>query len=652
MTKIVPEARDHIGPGPQGNALVLELRRIQEGFDRQVRRQANGVSGRVEGPVNAGRRTAKPGPGVIERAVDACLEGLGLGGGPRAAQAGERPDGARVANLTGSWAPPRGSAPRAPNPAQGEPIARNKAAVKPIARNRAAVEPIARNRAPVELRAGAPDPRGRNAPVRFTGPPAVRTPQAGLPARRELASRAIPALRQAKLAWDFLLDNASGVPVHDAPGEELTSRIGYSFQKELRTGLRVLVFGVGLALAWATLVPLSAAVIVQGSLIAESNVKKIQHQTGGIVAQIAVHDGMHVREGDLLVRLDETQTRSNLQVVAGQRDQFRARVARLIAERDGAAEIEFPPDLLARKGDDDIERLLTSERTQFKARAGSRQNQKDLLRSHVTQLGEQIAGFDAQIKSKADQLDLITGELKGVQGLYEKKLVPLTRLTTLQREAARIEGERGQLVSEIAEAQGKISEAQLQIVRVDQDFRTEVTKDLREAQDKEAEFSERSIAARDQLNRIELRAPTSGVIHELAVHTIGGVVTPAEVLMEVVPDSDDLQVEGRLPINEINHVGIGQKAVVKFSAFNQRTTPELNGVVSFVSPDASHDKMNNSPFYTVRVTLPGEERRRLGDLQLVSGMPSELFLQTGSRTMMTYLLKPLTDQMRRMFTEN
>ncbi|MGA2126059.1 MAG: HlyD family type I secretion periplasmic adaptor subunit [Xanthobacteraceae bacterium] len=654
MKQIVPDMRDHHGAGPQGSALVLELRRIQEGFDRQVRRQANGSPGRAEGTANAAKRAAKAGPGVIERAVDACLEGLGLGGGPRAAPTGERPDAGRVANLGGSRPAPKALPPRAARSAPVEPTARHRAPAEPIERTGAPVKPIARNRAPVELRAGAPAPRGRNLPVLPAGPPAVRRPQGGgLSARGEAAGRAIvPALRQAKVAWDFLLTNAGGVPVHDAPGDELTSRIGYSFQRELRTGLRVLVFGVGLAVAWATLVPLSAAVIVQGSLIAESNVKKIQHQTGGIVAQIAVRDGMHVREGDLLVRLDETQTRSNLQVVAGQRDQFRARVARLIAERDGAAEIEFPPDLAARKSDSDIEQLLASERTQFKARASSRQNQKDLLRSHVTQLGEQIAGFDAQIKSKADQIDLITGELKGVQGLYEKKLVPLTRLTTLQREAARIEGERGQLVSEIAEAQGKISEAELQIIRVDQDFRTEVTKDLREAQDKEAEFSERSIAARDQLNRIELRAPTSGVIHELAVHTVGGVVTPAEVLMEVVPDSDDLQVEGRLPINEINHVGIGQKAVVKFSAFNQRTTPELNGMVSFVSPDASHDKINNSPFYTVRVTLPGEERRRLGDLQLVSGMPAELFLQTGSRTMMTYLLKPLTDQMRRMFTEN
>ncbi|HLN10362.1 MAG TPA: biotin/lipoyl-binding protein, partial [Xanthobacteraceae bacterium] len=388
MKRFAPDKRDQRDPGPQGTALVLELRRIQQGFDRQVRRQAQEGAGRAEGSTNARRRPAKA--GVIERAVDACLEGLGLAGGPRPTQAGVRPEGVRASNPAGRLAPPHGSTPRGPRSV--------------------AAEPVARNRAPVELRAHTPEPRGRNAPARSAAP-AIRDPQWALQAQREFASRAIvPALRQAKLAWDFLLDNASGAPVHEAPGDELTARIGHSFQKELRTGMRVLVFGVGLALAWATLVPLSSAVVVPGTLIAETNVKKIQHQSGGIVAQIAVHDGMHVREGDLLVRLDETQTRSSLQVVAGQRDQFRARIARLVAERDGAAEIDFPKELLERKSDD-IEQLLASERTQFKARASSRQSQKELLRSHITQLGEQIAGFDAQIKSKADQLNLIDGEL-------------------------------------------------------------------------------------------------------------------------------------------------------------------------------------------------------------------------------------------------
>jgi HlyD family secretion protein len=274
-----------------------------------------------------------------------------------------------------------------------------------------------------------------------------------------------------------------------------------------------------------------------------------------------------------------------------------------------------------------------------------------LLGSHIAQLGEEIAGLDAQIKSKATQLDLISGELRGIQTLYDKQLVPLTRLTGLQREAARLDGEREQLVSAIAETRSKISEAELQIIRIDQDFRAEVTKDLREAQDKETELAERRVAAQDLLNRIELRAPTSGVVHQLAVHTIGGVITAGEVIMEIVPDADDLQIEAKLPPKDIDQVNVGQKTFVRLSAFNQRTTPQVNGVVSYVSADLSRGRETDAPYYTVKVTLPSEERHRLGDLQLVSGMPAEVFLQTGSRTMMRYLLKPITDQLQRTFSE-
>jgi HlyD family secretion protein len=229
--------------------------------------------------------------------------------------------------------------------------------------------------------------------------------------------------------------------------------------------------------------------------------------------------------------------------------------------------------------------------------------------------------------------------------------VPLTRLTTLQREAARLEGERGQLVSAIAEAKSKISEAEIQILRIDQDFRTELMKDLREAQDKEAELVEKTVAARDLLDRIDIRAPTSGIVHQLSAHTIGGVVAPGEVIMEIVPDTEDLAVEARLPPQDIDQVRRGQTTFVRFSAFNQRTTPQLQGVVSYVSADLSHDPQTKTSYYTVRVTLPGDERRRLGGLQLVSGMPTEVFLQTGSRTMMSYLFKPMTEQLNHMFNE-
>ncbi len=297
------------------------------------------------------------------------------------------------------------------------------------------------------------------------------------------------------------------------------------------------------------------------------------------------------------------------------------------------------------------ENLLASEQTLFKARASARFSQKDLLQSRVSQLGEEIGGLDAQVESKAKQLELIAGELTGVQDLYDKHLVPLTRLTTLQRESARIEGERGQLISAIAETKAKVGEAQLQIVRLDQDFRTDVVKELGEVQGKEAELVQRGVAAQDLLDRIEIRAPTSGIIHQLAAHTVGGVIRAGDAIMEVVPDSDDLQVEARLQPNDIDQVRVGQNAFIRFSAFNQRVTPQILGQVSYVAADVSHDQQSNASYFTVRMTLPEDERRRLAGLQLVSGMPAEVFMQTGSRTMMSYLMKPITEQLSRAFVE-
>ena len=414
----------------------------------------------------------------------------------------------------------------------------------------------------------------------------------------------------------------------------------------------MLVIGVGIVGGWACFMPLSGAVIVPGTLVVESDLKKIQHPAGGVVASIPVRDGTHVRAGDLLLRLDETQLRANAQVLTQQLDQTRVRLARLMAERDGLDQPQLPHEMASRSGDNDIGRLWASEISLFNSRTAARRTAKDLLRSHIGQLGEQISGLDAQVKSKAAQHELISGELEGVEGLYQKGLVPLTRKTSLQREAARLDGERGQVVAAIAEAKSKISEAELQVIKVDHDFRNEVTKDIREAQDKEAELVEKSTAAQDLLRRVDLRAPTNGIVHQLSVHTVGGVITPGEVVMEIVPESDDLQIEARLPPHEVDHVRNGQRAYIRFSAFNQRTTPQLEGLVSYVSADLNHDRQKNpnaGTYYTVRVTLPPSERRRLGGLELVSGMPVEVFLQTGSRTMMSYLLKPITDQLLRTF---
>jgi HlyD family secretion protein len=369
------------------------------------------------------------------------------------------------------------------------------------------------------------------------------------------------------------------------------------------------------------------------------------------VAQIAIRNGMRVANGDLLVRLDPTQAQASLQVVSKQLDEVRARIARLVAERDGLPRPEIPTEMATRLEETAIRDLLASEETQFKARKNARESQRNLLQSRVAQLGEEIGGLDAQVSSKAKQLELITGELTGVQDLFDKRLVPLTRLTTLQRESARIEGERGQLISAIAETKSKIGEAQLQIVKLDQDFRTDVVKELGETQAKEGELVQKGVAARDLLDRIDIRAPTSGIVHQLSAHTIGGVIRAGDAIMEIVPDSDDLQIEARLQPNDIDQVRIGQQSFVRFSAFNQRTTPQLVGQVSYVSADITKDQQSSNSYFTVRISLSEEERRRLAGLQLVSGMPAEVFMQTGSRTMLSYLFKPITDQLSRTFVE-
>jgi HlyD family secretion protein len=470
---------------------------------------------------------------------------------------------------------------------------------------------------------------------------------------RALPGAASSSLRLFEAAYAFLI---GGTPAGRADraqfaqiDADLCGHLRHGFEAELRTGIRVLVLGVGLAGGWAVAVPLSAAVTVAGTLVVETDVKKIQHPVGGVVAQIPAYDGMRVKAGDLLVRLDETQVRTNRQVISNQLDQIRARMARLIAERDGTDEPKLPED--SPTAAPESERLFSSERALFRARFGARQNQKQLLQSNISQLGDEITGLEAQIRSKAAQLALISGELTGVQTLYDKQLVPLARLTALQRQAAQLDGERSQLTSAIAETRSKISQAQLQIVKIDQDLRSEVMKDLREAQDKESELSQRVVAAQDQLDRIEIRAPTAGVVHQLAVHTIGGVISAGQVIMEIVPDSDGLQIEAKLLPVDIDQVRVGQTALVRFSAFNQRTTPQVGGLVSYVAADLTQEAQTRNAYYTIRVTLPGEELRRLGNLQLVSGMPAEVFLQTGSRTMMSYLLKPITDQLQRTFSE-
>jgi HlyD family secretion protein len=417
-----------------------------------------------------------------------------------------------------------------------------------------------------------------------------------------------------------------------------------------------LVFGIG---GWAAMSELAGAVIASGNVVVESNVKKVQHPHGGIVGEIFVRDGTSVEEGQLLVRLDDTVPKSTLGVVRSQLDELIARQARLVAERDGANVLTFPDDLLQRTVETTVATAVTGERILFESRRTARDGQRSQLRERVAQVKEEIRGLTAQLAGKEDEIKFVGKELAGAQELYEKNLTTIMRYTQLQRDQARLQGERGQLIADIARAKGKISETELQIIQVDSDFRTEVLKDLRESQGKIAELKERVTAAEDQLKRVDLRSPQTGFVHQLSVHTVGGVINNGEVIMQIVPRADELVVEAKVAPNDIDQIATGATAIVKVMAGNQRTTPEILGVITRVSADLAHDpqQQQQNPaqpapaFYTVRITLPAAEVARLKDIRLVPGMPVEAFIQTHERTPLQYLLKPLRDQVARTFRE-
>jgi HlyD family secretion protein len=410
----------------------------------------------------------------------------------------------------------------------------------------------------------------------------------------------------------------------------------------------LLVFGVG---GWAATSQIAGAVIATGSLVVDSNVKKVQHPTGGVVGELRVREGDPVRAGEVIMRLDETVTRANLAVVTKGIDELLARQARLKAEQNGSESVGFPAELTARNSDPAIVALLAEEERLFELRRAARQGQRSQLRERIAQLREQIQGMTEQVAAKQREVALIGQELKGVHELWQKNLVQINRVTALERDEARLLGERGALLSGIAQARGKIGEIELQILQIDQDHRTEIGKELAEIRGKLAELVEKRVAAEDQLARIDIRAPQDGVVHQLAVHTVGGVIGQGEPLMLIVPEADTLTVEVKIAPQERDQVGIGQKAVLRLSAFNQQTTPELNGEVTMVSADISQDQKTGISFYTVKIALPEAEIARLGGLKLVPGMPVESFIQTGERTAISYLVKPAADQITRAWRE-
>lgn len=432
----------------------------------------------------------------------------------------------------------------------------------------------------------------------------------------------------------------------------LVKEASKSARRHTVLGLAVVFLMLGGFGVWAAKTEISGAVISAGVVVVESKVKKVQHPTGGVVAEIRVKNGSEVKAGDLLVRLDETVNRANLQMIAKQLDELVMREARLEAERDGAKEIKLPESYKGREQEPDIAKRITGETSFFTSRRASLDGQKEQLGERILQLREEITGIGKQLESKAQEIKIVNRELVGVKKLERQKLVTAMRVNQLKRDATRLEGEQAQLQASLAETKGRITETEVEILRIEQEFRTSIIQELRDNRAEQAELVERRIAAEDQLKRVEMRAPQDGYVHELAVHTVGGVVNPGETVMQIVPEGDDLLVEARFAPHDIDQVLNGNKvAYVRFSAFNHQTTPEVIGQVQSVSADLSVDQMTGASYYVARVSISKAELAKLDHKRLVPGMPAEVHIKTEDRTALSYLLKPFEDQMQRAFRE-
>jgi len=424
------------------------------------------------------------------------------------------------------------------------------------------------------------------------------------------------------------------------------------FRGPILIGLALILVFFGGFGGWAALAPLDSAVIAPGSVIVDTNRKTIQHLEGGIVRQILVRNGDHVKAGQILVKLDDTQDRAMLQMVTSRYDTALALVARLTAEELDRATIDFPPELLARRSDPEVARLIDGQTSIFEARRNELASQVNVLHQQDAQLRQQIDGLKGQIKAQGVELGLLGEEIHTVQGLLAKGLAQKPHLLQLQREAADIDGQVSQNRAAIARAQEAIGETELRISELRTSRINDAAKEHADALKDLFEYTDRVRAARDVLARTAVTAPEDGTVFNLAVHTPGGVVKPGDALMDLVPSADRLVVELHIELKDISKVHLGLPAQVRLLAYSQRTTPSIEGKVTWVSADSIVDDKTGQGYYAGRVEIDQKELAELKDVRLYPGMPVEVMVETGTRTALDYLLAPINRTFARAMREN
>lgn len=411
-----------------------------------------------------------------------------------------------------------------------------------------------------------------------------------------------------------------------------------------------LILGFGL---WATMTRISGAIVAQGQIEVERDRQIVQHPDGGVVEEILVAEGARVEAGDPLLRLDGAALRSELTIVEGQLSELTGRAARLAAERDEAETVEFPAEFVAMSGtSEDVAAQLDGQRRLFEARRATLAEQRDLLSRRIDQITAQSNGLTAQRAALATQFKLIEQELASQQSLLDKGLAQAGTVLALERERARLEGQLGELDADVARTEEQVTEIEIEISSLATKRREEATDELRQIGPSMLELAERRRALQERIDRLEIRAPVAGVVLDLQVTTPRAVLRPAEPVLYVIPQDRPLVITAQIAPIHIDEVSVGQPAEVVFAAFSARDTPHLKGRVTLVSADALTDSNTGATYYTAELQLEPGEEARLGDRELLPGMPVEVFLQTGRRTPLAYLVKPFTDYFARALRES
>jgi HlyD family secretion protein/epimerase transport system membrane fusion protein len=427
----------------------------------------------------------------------------------------------------------------------------------------------------------------------------------------------------------------------------------------IRVNARGAVIGgfavIGVAVAgfggWAATAPLATAVIAPAVVSVDGHRKQVQHLEGGIVRDLLVEDGALVTKDQVLVRLDDTRAKATLGISKSALDAARVLEARLVAERS-LTELRFPEALMARAGEANVAEMMRAQSALFAARRASIEGQRAILRQRIIRFEQEILGLEAQLSARETQSALIEEELGGQRELLKTGLTQRSRVLALEREAARIKGERGERISDVARSRNAIGGTELDLLQLDRTFHEKVTGDLRDAQAQIADLRERVGAAEQVLAYIDIRAPASGTAVGLSAHTVGGVIKPGETILEIVPEDSRLMVEAQLNPADIDNVAIGQESEIRLTGLRQRATPVLVGKVAYVSADRLTDPRSGAPYFVTRIDLPPGERARLGGVLVQPGMPAEVMIRQRERTVLDYLLQPVTDAMARAWRED